>query len=118
MQSLIVMLSFFGLLFLTWGFVDSHTGMVDGYGCHRGPKKEGYHCHQGPYAGRSFKSREEFLRQLRKPNSNLPQPKNDPLPPEKPWGPGRKIGIDPREIEPGGSGLYCCCSPARTRAAR
>ena len=88
MQSLVAVLSFFGLLLLTWGFVDSHGGLVDGYGCHRGPKKEGYHCHQGPYAGRSFKSREEFLRQLRKPNSNLPQPKTNPLPPEKPWPPG------------------------------
>jgi hypothetical protein len=85
MQSLIAMLSFFGLLFLTRSFVDSHTGMVDGYGCHRAPKNEGFHCHQGPYAGRSFKSREEFLRQLRKPNSNLPQPKTKPLPPENPW---------------------------------
>lgn len=85
MQSLVAVLSFFGLLLLTWGFVDSHGGLVDGYGCHQGPKKEGYHCHQGPYAGRSFKSREEFLRQLRKPNSNLPQPKTNPLPPEKPW---------------------------------
>ena len=96
MQSLIVTLSFFELLFLTWGFVDSHTGMVDGYGCHRGPKKEGYHCHQGPYAGRSFKSREEFLRQLRKPNSNLPQPPirfHQKIPCRPAW----KMGIDPRE---------------------
>ena len=96
MQSLIVTLSFFGLLFLTWGFVDSHTGMVDGYGCHRGPKKEGYHCHQGPYAGRSFKSREEFLRQLRKPeSSNLPQPKAHPLPPENPLPPTMEDGNRP-----------------------
>ena len=95
MQSLIVTLSFFGLLFLTWGFVDSHTGMVDGYGCHRGPKKEGYHCHQGPYAGRSFKSREEFLRQLRKPeSSNLPTIRFHQ---KIRCRPARKMGIDPRE---------------------
>jgi hypothetical protein len=65
----------FGLVFLTSGIADSHNGLVDGYGCHRDPKKGNYHCHQGPYAGKSFPSRDEFLRQLRNPKSNLPQPK-------------------------------------------
>jgi hypothetical protein len=75
----------FGFLFVTSATADGHSGIVDGYGCHRDPKKGNYHCHQGPYAGKSFPSREEFLRQLRNPKSNLPQPKNTPLPPEKPW---------------------------------
>src|SRR5882672_10727702 len=83
MKSLVAALSFFRLLFLTSGFADSHNGVVDGYGCHGGPNREGYHCHQGPYAGKSFRSRDEFLRQLRNPKSNLPQPKNTPIPPEK-----------------------------------
>jgi hypothetical protein len=83
MKSRVAMLSFFGLLFLTSGFADSHNGIVDGYGCHRDPKNGNYHCHQGPYAGKSFPSREEFLRQLRNPKSNLPQPKNTPLPPDQ-----------------------------------
>jgi hypothetical protein len=84
MRSLRALLWFFGLLFLTSGVADSHNGLVDGYGCHRDPKKGNYHCHQGPYAGKSFPSRDEFLRQLRNPKSNLPQPKNTPLPPEQP----------------------------------
>jgi hypothetical protein len=33
---------FFGLLFLTSGIADSHNGLVDGYGCHRDPKKGNY----------------------------------------------------------------------------
>jgi hypothetical protein len=84
MRSPVGFLWFLGFLFLIRGSADSHSGIVDGYGCHSGPKKEDYHCHQGPYAGRTFQSREEFLRQLRDPNSNLPQPKKTPLPPEKP----------------------------------
>ena len=84
MRSLRALLWFFGLVFLTSGIADSHNGLIDGYGCHRDPKKGNYHCHQGPYAGKSFPSRDEFLRQLRNPKSNLPQPKNTPLPPEQP----------------------------------
>ena len=37
----------------------SHSGIVDGYGCHRGPDKVSYHCHQGQFAGRTFKSKED-----------------------------------------------------------
>jgi hypothetical protein len=84
MQSRIALLSFFSLLFLTSDLAYSHSGIVDGYGCHRGPNRQGYHCHQGPFAGKSFESREEFLRELRNPGSKLPQPKNTPPAPEKP----------------------------------
>ena len=44
---------------------DAHSGIVDGYGCHRGADKVSYHCHQGQFTGRTFKSKEDFLRQLR-----------------------------------------------------
>src|SRR5687768_3537353 len=59
----------FAVALLMWhglgGSGDAHTGIVDGYGCHRGPDKSSYHCHQGQFAGRMFKSKEDFLRQLR-----------------------------------------------------
>jgi hypothetical protein len=87
MTSLLMLLRFFGFLFLTPGIADSHGGLVDGYGCHSDPKQGTYHCHQGPYAGKSFPSRAEYLRQLRNPKSNLPQPKNTPPPPDKPSSP-------------------------------
>ena len=61
MTSLLVLLQFFGLLFLTPGIADAHGGLVDGYGCHSDPKQGNYHCHQGPYAGKSFPSRAEYL---------------------------------------------------------
>jgi hypothetical protein len=83
MQSRVALLSFFWLLFLFSDSAYSHNGIVDGYGCHRGTNRQGYHCHQGPFAGKSFESREEFLRQIRNPRSNLPQPKTTPPPPEK-----------------------------------
>jgi len=77
----IASLSGFGLLVLFAAYAHSHSGIVDGYGCHRGPKNEGYHCHQGPYSGQSFKSKEEFLRKLRGSKSELPSPRKAPTPP-------------------------------------
>lgn len=62
------------------GLGEAHTGIVDGYGCHRGPDKAGYHCHQGQFAGRSFKSREDFLRQLRSGRAEGLSPKEAPPP--------------------------------------
>lgn len=56
----------------------AHSGIVDSYGCHRGPDKVSYHCHQGAFAGRKFKSKEEFLRQLRGGKSEQLSPKNNP----------------------------------------
>ena len=61
----------------------SHSGIVDGYGCHRGPDKVSYHCHQGQFAGRTFKSKEDFLRQLRGGKSPQLSPKNNSAPPQK-----------------------------------
>jgi hypothetical protein len=42
----------------------AHGGGLDKYGCHHNRKAGGYHCHQGPFAGRSFSSQQEMLREL------------------------------------------------------
>ena len=68
----------FGILFWLSSAAAAHSGIVDGYGCHRGPDKVSYHCHQGQFAGRTFKSKEEFLRQLRGGKSEQLSPKNNP----------------------------------------
>jgi hypothetical protein len=60
------------------GLADAHSGIVDGYGCHRGTDKVTYHCHQGQFAGRAFKSKEDFLRELRGAPSERLSPKNNP----------------------------------------
>ncbi|HVO91996.1 MAG TPA: hypothetical protein VMT22_04110 [Terriglobales bacterium] len=65
------------------GVAGAHSGIVDGYGCHRGPDKVTYHCHQGQFAGRTFKSKEEFLRQLRGGKSQQLTPKSNPPPVQK-----------------------------------
>ena len=59
------------------GSASSHTGLLDGYGCHRGKDKVSYHCHQGQFAGRTFKSKEEFLKELRGGKSEQLSPKNN-----------------------------------------
>ena len=65
------------------GIAFAHSGLVDGYGCHRGPDKVSYHCHQRPFAGRTFKSKEDFLRELRGGKSERLAPRNNPPPPAK-----------------------------------
>jgi hypothetical protein len=60
------------------GLANAHSGIVDGYGCHRGADKTSYHCHQGQFAGRTFKSREDFLRELRGGKSERLSPKGNP----------------------------------------
>jgi hypothetical protein len=69
------LLTAFGILS---GVGDAHPGLVDGYGCHRGSDKVTYHCHQGQFAGRTFKSKEEFLRQLRGAKAEQLSPKANP----------------------------------------
>ena len=44
----------------------AHGGGLDSLGCHYDRKRGGYHCHRGPLAGRSFNSRAEAERELRK----------------------------------------------------
>jgi hypothetical protein len=65
---------------------NAHSGIVDGYGCHLASDKASYHCHQGQFAGRTFKSKEDFLRELRGGKSERLSPKSNPLQPD------RKIG--------------------------
>ena len=72
-----------GFLFGLSGVAASHSGMVDGYGCHRGADKVSYHCHQGQFAGRTFKSKDDFLRELRGGKSAQLSPKNNPPQPER-----------------------------------
>jgi hypothetical protein len=67
-----------GLLFGFNALAVAHSGIVDGYGCHRGADKTSYHCHQGQFAGRTFKSREDFLRELRGGKSERLSPKGNP----------------------------------------
>ncbi len=55
----------------------AHSGIVDGYGCHRARDKVTYHCHQGQFVGKTFKSREDFLRQLRGGKAEQLSPKNN-----------------------------------------
>ena len=71
-----------GISFGLSGIAGAHFGLVDGYGCHVGPDKVSYHCHQGEFAGRTFKSKEDFLRELRGGKSEALSPKNNPPPPE------------------------------------
>jgi len=65
------------------GVSEAHSGIVDGYGCHRETDKITYHCHQGQFTGRTFKSKEEFLRQLRGGKAEQLSPKNNPPQPGK-----------------------------------
>jgi len=69
-----------GTYFQLAGVGEGHSGIVDGYGCHRGADKVSYHCHQGQFSGRTFKSKEDFLRELRAGKSGELSPKNN-LPP-------------------------------------
>jgi hypothetical protein len=77
------------LVFFCFGLattLDAHSGLVDGYGCHRGTDKVSYHCHEGEFVGRNFKSREEFLRRLRQGKSEQLSPRGNPAqlpPPQK-----------------------------------
>jgi hypothetical protein len=65
------------ILFGLTGLGYAHSGIVDGYGCHRGTDKVSYHCHQGEFIGRTFKSKEDFLRQLRSGKSEQLSPKSN-----------------------------------------
>lgn len=69
-----------GISFGLWGIADGHSGFLDGYGCHIGPDKVSYHCHEGQFTGRTFKSKADFLRELRGGKSEQLLPKNNPLP--------------------------------------
>jgi hypothetical protein len=65
------------------GLAGAHSGILDGYGCHLGPDKVSYHCHQGKFVGRTFKSKADFLRELRGGKSEQLSPKSNPPLPER-----------------------------------
>lgn len=76
-------LSAVGIFFALSGASDAHSGLVDGYGCHRASDKASYHCHQGQFVGRTFESKEDFLRQLRGGKAEQLSPKaNSSQPPQ------------------------------------
>jgi hypothetical protein len=58
------------------GIAHSHSGGLDGHGCHHDRKNGGYHCHQGPLAGQSFASKQEMLATLEAQNQ---PPKDLPI---------------------------------------
>jgi hypothetical protein len=72
-----------GIYFQLVGVAKGHSGIVDGYGCHRGSDRISYHCHQGQFSGRTFKSKENFLRELRAGKSEQLPPKSNLPPLEK-----------------------------------
>lgn len=84
--TLIASLSAFGGFWTLAGLAAAHSGWVDGYGCHRAPDKVSYHCHEGEFVGRTFKSKEDFLRRLRQGKSEQLTPRGNaaqPAPPQK-----------------------------------
>lgn len=44
----------------------AHGGGLDSYGCHNNRKEGTYHCHRGQFAGRTFASQAEMLREMQK----------------------------------------------------
>ena len=72
-----------GISFGLCGIADAHSGILDGYGCHLGADKVSYHCHQGQFVGRTFKSKADFLRELRGGKSEQLSPKSNPPPLER-----------------------------------
>jgi hypothetical protein len=44
----------------------AHGGGLDKYGCHTNRKIGNYHCHRGEFAGRTFASQADMLRELNK----------------------------------------------------
>jgi hypothetical protein len=82
--ALIASLSAFASFWVLAGLAAAHSGWVDGYGCHRAPDKVSYHCHEGEFVGRTFKSKEDFLRRLRQGKSEQLTPRGNPAQPAPP----------------------------------
>jgi len=58
---------------LASAFAIAHGGGLDRYGCHNNRKEGGYHCHHGQFAGQSFESKEQMLKQAKKaPSTKAP----------------------------------------------
>jgi hypothetical protein len=54
----------FALLVAMPAAVSAHGDPLDAHGCHKNRGAGGYHCHKGPFAGRTFMSKEEMLKEL------------------------------------------------------
>jgi hypothetical protein len=52
----------------------AHGDALDSYGCHKARGAGGYHCHKGPFAGRSFMSKDEMLKELAKRKGGTRRP--------------------------------------------
>lgn len=61
-------------------FVFGHGGGLDSYGCHHDRKRGGYHCHRGPFAGRSFESQADMLKEQATRSETPPKPERVPRP--------------------------------------
>jgi hypothetical protein len=81
---LIALLSAIAVVWALAGVADAHSGWVDGYGCHASADKKNYHCHQGEFVGRSFKSKEDFLRRIREGKAEQLSPRGNPAQPSSP----------------------------------
>lgn len=53
------------IAWLAIGSAFAHGGGLDGYGCHHNRKQGGYHCHRGEFAGQSFASKQDMLKQIK-----------------------------------------------------
>jgi hypothetical protein len=54
----------FALLVAMPAGVSAHGDPLGARGCHKNRGAGGYHCHKGPFAGRTFMSKEEMLKEL------------------------------------------------------
>lgn len=52
----------------------AHGDVLDSHGCHKNRSAGGYHCHKGPFAGRSFMSKDEMLREQAKRKGGTRRP--------------------------------------------
>src|SRR6266850_840717 len=57
----------FSLCLVSGSAALAHGGGLDSYGCHNNRKQGGYHCHRGPLAGQSFESKEQMLKEAKRP---------------------------------------------------
>ena len=82
--ALIALLCSFAGFSASGQLAEAHSGLVDGYGCHRAVDRVSYHCHEGEFVGRSFKSKEDFMRRLRQGKSEQLSPRGNAAQPSSP----------------------------------
>lgn len=62
----------------------AHGGGLDSHGCHHDRKRGGYHCHRGAFAGRSFESQAEMLKEQVTSAERPAMPQRAPRPQREP----------------------------------